>query len=325
VEWLEHARVRLLGYANVIGVGVGWKETGGCVTEVVALRVYVRCKVPCDALGEAERIPSRLGDWQTDVIPALTGVLAGSDAAVAPLAPGVAVSNLRGLAHGDASGPGVLGLGTLGCLAFDHRVRTRREIVLVSNRHVLLAHGARLGDPVYRPRLLAGGSTQVVVAGEPIAEISDEGREGNHRFGYRGEPDGDYFVDCASARLLAPRDLRSPVRAVGRLQPMDVLAGRAPRVRKLGGTSGATEGRVVDVSAPVETQGQQRMHNLVVRATAGRFLEPGDSGALLLDARDRAIGLLWGRSDRDPSLAYACHLHPVLDCLHLTLMTRGLV
>lgn len=314
----------LRDHPHVVGVGVGWKETRGALTGAAALRVYVTRKLAAEQLARDDRIPGCIAGWRTDVVPALAAIATSGDDSLAPLEPGVVISNLRGIRGGEAA-PGVLGLGTLGCLALDHRVRTRREVVLVSSRHVLLAHGAGRGDPIYRPSTVRRGGVDVVSHDDAIAEISDEGAEANHRFAYPGEAAADYFVDCAAARLREPGRVRSPVRGVVRLHPLDVVGGRAPRVRKLGGTSGTTTGRVIDVSAPVRCGEQQRARNLVIRSASGRFVEPGDSGALLVDDRDRAVGLLWGRSDQDPALAYACHIHPVLDCLQLTLMTRGLV
>jgi hypothetical protein len=141
-------------------------------------------------------------------------------------------------------------------------------------------------------------------------------------------------VDCATARLLvapvaqpvANGEAPIPVvRGVARMHPLDALGHRAPRVRKIGGASGVTTGRVVDVAAPVEnSNGPQRQHNIVVRGTDGSFVSPGDSGALVLNDRHQAIGLVWGRSDHDPTVAYACHIHPVLDRLGVTLMCGGL-
>jgi hypothetical protein len=75
----------------------------------------------------------------------------------------------------------------------------------------------------------------------------------------------------------------------------------------------------------LDVRGVELHNNLVIRATPGAdgairpFAEDGDSGALIIDARRRrAIGLLWGVNLVDPREAYACHIHPVLDCLGLT-------
>ncbi len=233
----------------------------------------------------------------------------------AAVALGAPISTLRGVLDGEA----LIGLGTLGFHALRNG-RREREVVLVSNRHVLLAHGARRGDAVYRPQRR---DREWVVRRDPIGEIVDEGAEANHAFGYPGEPRSEYFVDCAAARLTVAAP-RSTVRRVARAHALDIAGGRRLLVRKLGGANGDVAGEVLDVAAPVDTAGgPRRLNNLVIRGLGSPWVEAGDSGALVLNERDEAIALLWGRSDRDPAIAYACHIHPVLDRLDVTMLTRG--
>jgi hypothetical protein len=340
LELLARARRDLERLPHVTGVGLGWREKCGEVTKVLALRVYVRQKVARADLSQADAVPAYYDGLLTDVlsaftvVPALTAVAAVQDFGRVPLQPGITISNLRGMLPEQAAGPHQSGMGTLGFFALVNGIR-RREVVLVSNRHVLMAHGAGSGSPVYAPVFSRRGETRLVRAStlDPIAEITDEGAEQNHPFHYNGEPGEDYFVDCATARLLsAPASPVSNsehpapvVRGVARMHPLDALGHRAPQVRKFGGASGITQGRVVDVAAPVEnSNGPQRQHNIVIRGTNGSFVSPGDSGALVLNEQDQAIGMVWGRSDHDPNIAYACHIHPVLDRLGVTLMYGGM-
>lgn len=334
-ERLDSVRARMLALPHVTGVGLGWKERRGEVTDVASWRVYVSKKLALAELSPAETVPARCEGLPTDVVPACSGRAAMQIGESASLRPGVTITNLRGIKPEQAAGPQHSGMGTLGFLALVNGIR-RREVVLVSNRHVLLAHGAGSGDPVYAPVFARRGETCLVRASslEPVAEVMDEGAEQNHAFHYDREPADDYFVDCATARLLAtPAAGRTSegeatipvVRGVARMHPLDVLGHRAARVRKIGGASGVTLGHAVDVAAPVETSsGPQRLGNIVIRGMDGPFVSPGDSGALVLNERDQAVGLVWGRSDRDLRVAYACHIHPVLDRLDVTLMCGGL-
>jgi len=340
LELLVRARRTLGRLPHVTGVGLGWREKCGEISNELALRVYVRQKVARVELPQSHTVPADYGGLLTDVVPAFTVVPASTATATmqhssrAPLQPGITISNLRGMLPEQAAGPHQSGMGTLGFFALANGIR-RREVVLVSNRHVLMAHGAGSGSPIYAPVFSRRGETSLVHAGtlDPIAEIKDEGAEQNHPFRYNGEPDENYFVDCATAGLLAEpasptgnNGIPAPVvRGVARMHPLDALGHRAPRVRKFGGASGITQGRVVDVAAPVEnSNGPQRQHNIVIRGTDGFFVSPGDSGAMVLDEHDQAIGMVWGRSDHDPNIAYACHIHPVLDRLGVTLMYGGL-
>jgi len=334
LELLARARRTLGRLPHVTGVGLGWREKRGEITDVLSLRVYVREKVARAELSQCDTVPAYYDGLPTDVVPACTAVAAMRHSGPAPLQPGITISNLRGMLPEQASGPHQSGMGTLGFFALVNGIR-RREVVLVSNRHVLLAHGAGSGSPIYAPVFSRRGETSLVHAStlDPIAEVKDEGAEQNHPFNYNGEPTEDYFVDCATARLLAAPaapmgsdEVPAPVvRGVARMHPLDALGHRAPRVRKFGGASGITQGRVVDVAAPVEnSNGPQRRHNIVIRGTDGSFVSPGDSGALVLNDHDQAIGMVWGRSDHDSNVAYACHIHPVLDRLGVTLMYGGL-
>jgi hypothetical protein len=343
-HWLPEVEREFLRYPGVCGVGFGWKEVRGAVTDEPALRVYVRCKRPAVSLRRAERLPARVAGFATDVLPTGVGVrTVALEARAAPvLAPGLALTNLRGVLQTRVLAEGGSGLGTLGFLAALNGTTARRDVVLVSNRHVLLAHGARRGAPIYQPEVRHEGGTCLFLAHSlrPVAELHDEGAEEDQAYRYPGEPPGAYFVDCATARVLTEQGVRArPVlpspgvrgrmtlRGVARVHPLDVVGGRAPRVFKVGQGTGLTVGRVVDVAATVEpAAGGLRHNNLVIRAEAGEgaapFSRPGDSGALIVNERSEAVGLLWGMSDRQPALAYACHIHPVLERLRVSLLTQ---
>jgi len=334
-ERTARARQILLGLPHVTGVGVGWKETRGWLTDVPAWRVYVTHKLLPEQLKADHRVPRQFDGMATDVVPAAfaqpTCALAGIETSPAP---GDTISNLRGLSQNQSLENHAAGLGTLGFFALVNGTRERR-VAMVSSRHVLLAHGAGRGDPIYRPIFSHRGETVAVRADslDPVAEVSDEGAEENHRFRYPGEALADYFVDCAMARMLQepPRSAAKhwanghALRGAGRMHALDVIGGRAPRVRKLGGATGVTYGRVIDAAAPVENgAGPRRHNNLAVKGDGVPFLAAGDSGAVLLNQRDEVIGLLWGRNDRDPNIAYACHIHPVLDRLNVSMMAGGM-
>jgi hypothetical protein len=334
---LNEARALLRRYPRVLSVGFGWKETRGRVTRTAALRVYVREKVDGRELRRDEVIPAEVGGAPTDVLPAPTAVPASSPAVA--LVPGAAVTNLRGVLGGAARSEAGSGLGALGFFAAANGTTERLDVVLVSNRHVLLAHGARRGDPIYQPAYVyrEGAYEFRRDSLRPVAAISDEGHEGHYLYGYPGEGPATYFIDCAAARLsdesarrfrpaLSPDGPRPALRGVARAHPIDAFAGGGLRLRKLGPATGLTFGRLLDAAAVAVTpDGARRENNLLIRAEPrggpGRFADEGDSGALVFDRRHRAVGLLWGRSLSDPSVAFACHIHPVLARLGVTPLT----
>jgi hypothetical protein len=83
------------------------------MTGAVALRVYVTRKLPAEELARADHIPGRVEGWRTDVVSALAAVATSADDVLAPVEPGLVISNLRGVFGGDATQE-VLGLGTRG-------------------------------------------------------------------------------------------------------------------------------------------------------------------------------------------------------------------
>jgi hypothetical protein len=248
-------------------------------------------------------------------------------------APGAAISNLRDVRR---PGGGASGLGAIGFLAAPAGARDWSLLSLVSNRHVLFAHGAAAGDPVYQPGYeMADGLAMFSADEPPMASLAEGGLEGHWDYAYPGEDARRYFVDCAAAVLDRPGPRRAGSGRLlfgpaARASRSDAFPGRGIGVYKLGLDAGIS-GRLVAVDATVAlADGTRRDNNLVIRGLRGEdgaerpFARQGDSGALVLDARHRPIGLLWGVSLANPAEAYACHIHPVLDCLKLVPFRRAL-
>ena len=57
----------LLKKANVVGVGIGFREQGGKLTDEVALVVSVTRKLPATQLSPQDVIPDRIEDIPVDV------------------------------------------------------------------------------------------------------------------------------------------------------------------------------------------------------------------------------------------------------------------
>ena len=110
-----------------------------------------------------------------------------------------------------------------------------------------------------------------------------------------------------------------------RPHPADVRPGRGLPVRLLG-VHDRPRGRIVDVAATVEQEDGTVCQNILViepLSDQPTFAAPGDSGALVVDVYDRAVGLLWAVDLGAPGRAFACHLLPVLDRLDVVLSRSG--
>jgi hypothetical protein len=199
--------------------------------------------------------------------------------------------------------------GTLGCLA---RTVHQHRAVFLTSCHVLFAAGAARQDPVWRVHEFAGRRDYLRL-GSVL-----HGRRGIVR--YRGD---DYFVDCAIGALDAPMDAES---AVALDSPATLK--RCDRVTKTGAATGTTTGIIVDSSYYGSTDGDTTVDSsirnptprqLLIRSTDPRrpFSEEGDSGALVVNEDNVAIGLLWGTTVTAESVA--CPIGPVLHTLNIRL------
>ncbi|RYE09497.1 MAG: hypothetical protein EOP22_08500 [Hyphomicrobiales bacterium] len=259
------ARYReLLSVAGLIGLGFGAKVTDGRATGDLAIRAYVRRKVPMDQLPDAHRLPAALAGIPTDVVVIGRPKFQAGDAF-----PGAAIQ------HVAAAGPGSIG-------TFVRRTGSDRLHIL-SACHVLAPHGvAQPGDVILRA---ANGAT----AATPIATLTDF------------EALNDSLENRFDAAIAA---LDDGVEAALRVPTMGVpvLPAMQPRkyqsVRKQGATTLHTFGVVMDTDADIPIGLDQEFFftdMMIVDGTRPDFSRGGDSGALVLDAvSSRPVGLITG-------------------------------
>lgn len=235
------------------------------------------------------------------------------------------ISTLAGL----QGGIGPSGLGRVACFVVRRGSRRWSEPLLLTSRHVMEAHGARAGAPVFAPDQTDTGDVLEIDPASlaPVAEVTGDGVDGTHRFRLAGRDVADYHLDAATARLIdADAQPRGAVAfTVGSAHPHDALPHRRLAVRLLGVHDSAA-GEIVAIDAAVErADGVLCPNSIVIRSRSGRtpFATEGDSGALVVDHRDRAIGMLWGVDLGDPTVAYACHVLPVLDRLDVVPSLRA--
>jgi hypothetical protein len=94
-------------------------------------------------------------------------------------------------------------------------------------------------------------------------------------------------------------------------------------VTKCGAATGTTTGVVVSVDyadvAWIEGRPQAASRQLLVRSLGdeGPFSAAGDSGALVVNASGKAVGLLWGANSRGEGVA--CPIAPVLHAMNIAL------
>ena len=283
-----YAQPLLEKQAGVVGVGYGLKERGGVVTSSEALRVYVRTKDVPHRRRRDEEIPPAICGMATDVIEHSPG-LAAAARRTTELGAGARIANAKGIP------------GTLGC----HCRRTDdHSQVLLTSWHVLFGGGAREHSKIWAVEQCDGVRT--------VREI------GTSLYGTIGtvSMDGEQFhIDCAvGSRTKDLRTRAQTIRGCAEAKPGD-------HVTKTGGTTGETEGVVVDVSYPdlavIENRTFAATRQVLVRSLDPEraFSAEGDSGAAILNGRREVVALLWGTNCRGEGVA--CHIRPILQTLRI--------
>jgi hypothetical protein len=205
--------------------------------------------------------------------------------------------------------------GTLGAFVQDAGIT-----YLLSNNHVLADENrSQPGDQILQPGKYDNGTQP----GDVVAELS------------RFVPinfQGKNIVDCAIAKIESAVGFdASSLDTLGKLSgqrpaPIDVGVG----VRKLGRTTGATLGRISvieldDVSVTYD-QGVANFDSQIEIESAGPgvFSAGGDSGSLIVDDNNEALGLLFAGSDQlgknALGLTYANPLEDVLTGMSVNLI-----
>lgn len=310
---LQENRSRLLSYPNVVGVGLGHKTTAGMRTKEPCLVVFVTEKLPLDRIPSAYRIPKRVAGLPTDVVEV------GH----------VRIHNDRLKKHRPAMGGISIGhhrisAGTLGSLVYDHT--TGRPFIL-SNNHVLAneTNGtdgrAGVGDVILQPGAYDGGNLHRDPIGQLVkfVPLYFAAQETSCRAAARFENyvnsmirtlRPDYYikvfkrerranlVDAALAEPLNNADVVPEILGIGPVRgAAEVEVGSM--VKKSGRTTGLTHGLVEYVNATVTVQlsgGRSAVFEDQFLTTV--MSQPGDSGSLVLNEQDQAVGLLFAGSNQ---------------------------
>ncbi len=296
----------LLWKANVVGVAVGRKMVGGQPTEEPAIVVLVSHKLPEAQVPQGELIPHTLGGVTTDVVEtgefrALSQIQVLEKPRTArwrPAPGGVSVAHRS------------VGAGTLGCL-----VERGSDLFILSNNHVLAdTNRGRPGDAILQPAPHDGGTKRDALAKlETYAPLLLEGGD-PLRLPRTSKALGPVLkavglavqvstrrvanqVDAAIARPLDDDDVSNEILEIGRPKgTAEVDLGT--RIAKSGRTTGYREGKVTHLDGTVKVSYGDRGEGLFTdQILAGPISEGGDSGAVVVDAEGRVVGLLFAGND----------------------------
>lgn len=309
---------------NVVGVGVGYKISNERETINPSVVVSVAEKLPKAKLSLKDLIPDMIDDVYTDVIE--TGIIraqmAPRNERLRPVQPGASIG------HIDATA------GTLGCL-----VRRGGELLLLSNNHVLAElDDAKIGDPIIQPGATDGGDLSDKV-GElagfiPITLYDEIQRPAPPStpswlrvllsiFGIQQQEPPSPMLSLNNAVDAAIARLDPGVSASAKIVELNAApAGILPphlgmTVVKSGRTTGVTNGRIIQIDVTTDVNYGARKARFVDQVMTTPFSSGGDSGSLVLDTEQNAIGLLFAGSEK---VGVVTPMQTVLGALNIELV-----
>lgn len=284
-EWSDDNRERLARDDNILGIGVGLKETAGIMTGQMAVKYFVRQKrdVPT-----AERLPATASGMPTDVVQ--MAPLRARGSYTQRVRPGVGGCSGCVVVQ-DLTYTGTLGIGMRGYGGLAGRT------LVLSNNHVLANENrSRIGDPVIQPGSLDGGSAPDDVIGHLYEYVP-------LRFAAFGDSNPPVNrVDAACAEISRFGEFTREIFWIGyprgwkRREDVEAaLADGNTGVQKTGRTTGFTTGTIAAVGFDgwVGYDSGDAYFEDQLLITPGSFSDAGDSGSCILDLEENIVGLLF--------------------------------
>lgn len=282
---------------NLVGIGSGIKWTDGQPTGTPAILALVTQKVDESELSKEELIPPKINGVPTDVL-AIGQPFAGQ-AQPQEVAIELLAKRVRPASGGYSVGHFAITAGTLGTCVYDrlgtpgNPVGIPNRYYILSNNHVLAnSNAAAPGDAILQPGPADGGTN-------PADRIARLNRWEHITF----EPPipralHNNLIDAAVAEGEF-HDLNREVYWIGYLRGWLPRAdiGVGLEVHKTGRTTNYTTGRVTAINATVDVGyggGKvARFRDQIVTTVLSR---PGDSGSLVANRDNMAVGLLYAGS-----------------------------
>ena len=295
---------------GAVSVGMGYKLAGGVIIPEKAVVFGVPVKKERQLVAKSQLIEPSYDGYVSDVVQ--TGIIRAFQN----------TGRMRPALGGCSIGHHAISAGTLGCVVWQDDRR-----LILSNNHVLAnSNNAKVGDAILQPGPFDDGT-----ANDKIAELYDyvEIRfmdedstcffsnqlvgGGNFVYGKlapnkpktrfkavahtRIEDAVFNLVDAALAFPVNQADVSSEILDIGHV--FGTVGGRlGMSVRKSGRTTGLTAGEIdqVDVVCQVQYDGG-KVAVFEDQLLAGPMSKAGDSGSLVVDTDNRAVGLLFAGSN----------------------------
>ena len=287
---------RLMDMENVVGVSLGKKIKNGKETKEDVVSVLVSHKAAPGLVSTNNRVPGKLESFQTDVVE--VGDLFAGDGPEDPVdvtaqaASSPALTRrIRPAMGGFSVGHPRVTAGTLDTCCYDLAPfpSVPRHYYILSNNHVLAnSNDASIGDPITQPGRVDGGTVPHDVIARlarfvPIQFHTPTSKPCN-------------LVDAAIAEGNL-QDLNREVYWGGHVKRLYTAPAVGDIVQKTGRTTGFTTGTVTNINATVDVNyGAGRVARFCRQIITTDMSRGGDSGSLVMDRDEGAVGLLFAGS-----------------------------
>ena len=311
-------------YPNVIGMGWGYKVTGGKKTSRTVYTIFVKEKVKKDDLLPDEIIPPIIMGNLTDVVEVgdIIPLNQNRTGRIRPVIGGISVGSFR------------ITAGTLG-----NFVRRGSVKFILSNNHVLAdSNNGQIGDPIYQPGVYDGGSKE-----DTIAYLSDfqriyfdDDEESDCRIAstivnilnfisqtifhshtllktFRSQEQSNK-IDAAIAELKS--SYKNEILEIGKVN-RTTEPSLNMQVKKSGRTTGLTTGKIEYLNCTVKVNYGNKIATFVDQIVTTSMSSGGDSGSLLVSKDNKAVGLLFAGS---PQVTVHNHIRNVLDRFNVSFL-----
>jgi hypothetical protein len=299
-ECCEKEQDALFEKQNVIGVGTGYKIKSGEDTGKPCIMVLVSQKLDPALLRAEDMVSEEIEGLKTDVLE--TGeIFAGGEFAPddkeVSLKEEIGIEVLRHRVRPAMGGFSVghyrITAGTIGTCVYDRSPfpGIPHRYYILSNNHVLAnSNNARIGDPILQPGPYDGG----FIPRDIIARLS---RFVPIRFKTPTSAPLNY-VDAALAEGQF-YDLNREIYWIGYVKCVNYSPKVGDIVEKTGRTTNFTTGKILAINATVDVNyGGSRVARFTRQIVTTNMSAGGDSGSLVLDDKECAVGLLFAGSSR---------------------------
>ena len=288
----------LFAKSNVVGVASGHKITKSVDTGKPCVTIFVSQKLPTEELRMDDMIAPEIAGYKTDVIE--TGeIFAGpdliSDEEVSikeELGIEILKQRVRPVMGGFSVGHPRITAGTIATCVYRGSVPgIPQAYYILSNNHVLAnSNNARRGDPILQPGPIDGGTIPRDIVARLSAFVPIKWKTPT------SAPLN--YVDAAIAE--GPFHLLNrEIYWIGYVKHVNSRPSFGQTVEKTGRTTNFTTGKIIGLNGTFDVNyGSGRVARFARQIVTSRMSAPGDSGSLVCDTSEGAVGLLFAGSSR---------------------------